>query len=304
MTSAIDLSSLTAPGVIEALSFEDIVAAMKADHIGRYPPEEQAAVAALLDLESDPTTKLIETAAYRELLLRARYNDEAKALLLAFARSADLDHIGVTYYQEARLIVTPGNPAAIPPVSPVYETDEDYRYRLSLKPESYSTAGPRDAYEFHALSADGRVKSVSVTSPRPGTTRIYVLSREGRGVPTQDILDNVSAALSAEDVRPESEEVVVSAGTVIDYRLDIALTLYPGAIGEVAIEAAQKSLIAYAAGKHRLNNDIVVTAVHAAGHQPGVKRVSATSLPADIDCGPGEAPYCTGIAVTVAGIEQ
>lgn len=300
---SVDLSSLPAPEVVEALSFETILADTKADLIARFPADEQATMAALLELESDPITKLLETAAYRELQLRARINDEARALLLAFATGSDLDHIGATYYQEERLVVTTAAPDAIPPVAAIMESDDDYRYRLALKPESYSTAGPRGAYEFHSLSADGQVKNANPTSPIHGTTEVFILSRTGNGTPDAGLLATVEAALSIENVRPESEEVIVSPCAVVEYTLDVGLILFPGAIGEVAVAAAETELAKFASDFHKPDADIVDSAIKAAAHKPGVKKVIVTSPPADIVCTPGQAPYCTGINVTIAGIE-
>lgn len=295
----IDLSLLPAPQVIEALDFEGILAELKADLAARHP-----AAAAVLDLESEPLVKLLEVAAYRELLLRARYNDEAQALLLAYAIGTDLDHIGVTYYQEERLLVTPADPEAVPPVPAVYESDADYRLRLALKPASYSVAGPRDAWRFHALSADGSIKSVSVDSPEPGTTFVYVLSRIGGGVPTGEVLAAVLAALNDEEVRPLSEAVAVFAATPVDYSIDIDLTVYPGPAGDAAQAAATAALQALADSGYQLGNDITLSAITAAAQQPGVKRSAITLPAADVICTIGQAPRCTGITVTVVATED
>ncbi|MBZ0127150.1 MAG: baseplate J/gp47 family protein [Rhodocyclaceae bacterium] len=301
--NGVDLSLLPPPKVIEALSYEAILAERKAYYISLHPPEQQAGIAALLELESEPIVKLLEENAYRETLLRARYNDEARALLLAFATGADLDHIGATYYDEARLLITPEDLDATPPVAAVWESDDDYRYRLSLKPESYSVAGPRDAFEFHALSADGQVKSAKPSTPHGGTTEVFILSRTGNGVPDQALIDTVETALNDETIRPLSEEVLVSPATVIQYTLEIALTLFPGASGEVALAEANARLAAFAAAHHRLNADVIKSAIDAAAHVAGVKKVVIVSPAADIDCGLGQAPYCTGITVTIAGVE-
>ncbi|HJW26434.1 MAG TPA: baseplate J/gp47 family protein [Rhodocyclaceae bacterium] len=296
--NAIDLSLLPPPEVIETLSFESLLDDYKADLVSRHPD-----IADTIDLESEPAVKLMEVSAYRELLLRARYNDEAKALLLAFSKGDDLDHIGVTYYQEPRLTITPADPAAVPPVAAVMESHDDYRYRLSLKPESYSVAGPRDAYQFHALSADGQVKNAAPTSPRPGTTEVFILSRTGNGVPDAPLLATVSAALNVETIRPESEEVIVSPGAVVNYTLEIGLIMFPGAIGEVAKAAAEAELDKFAADHHRLDADIVHSAIDKAAHQPGVKEVIIKSPPTKIVCSAGQAPYCIGRTVTIDGVE-
>jgi phage-related baseplate assembly protein len=295
---AIDLSLLPAPEVIEALGFESILAEYKADFVARYPD-----AAVVIDLESEPVVKLLEVGAYRETLLRARYNDEARALLLAYATGADLDHLGVTYYDEARLLITAADPLPTPPVEAVWEADADYRNRLVLKPESYSVAGPTGAYLFHALSASGLVKSAAVTSPQGGSTEVFILSRTGNGVPDAPLLDIVEAALSSESIRPLSEEVIVSAGAVVDYALDVDLILFPGPAGEIVLAAAQAALDALAVDRHKLDGDVIKSAIDAAAHQPGVKKVVINSPAADVVCGPGQAPWCTGITVTIAGVE-
>lgn len=296
----IDLSALPPPVVIEPLSFEAILAEHKADLLARYPD-----AASVINLESDPLIKLLEVGAYRELKLRARYNDEARALLLAFASGSDLDHIGATYYRgERRLTITPANLSTIPPTPAVMETDADYRYRLALKPYSYSVAGPIKAYEFHALTASGLVKSVSVTSPVKGTTAVYVLSRVGDGIPDAALLTAVNTQLNTEDVRPLSEEVNVLAGSNVAYTIDAGLVLFRGATGEIALAAARQALEAYVAAHHRLGADVVRSALDAAAHVAGVKEVVFDQPAANVVCGSAQAPYCTGITLRVLRVED
>lgn len=300
--TAVDLSQLTPPNVIEALDYETILAEHKAYFIGLYQAGQQAEIAALLEMESEPVVKLLQNAAYRELLLRARYNDEARAMMLAFAKGADLDHIGVTYYQEARLLITPADPLAIPPVAAVYEDDEAYRERLQMKPESWSTAGPSGAYEFHARSASGLVKDAKATSPNPGTTLVTVMSTEGQGVPSQPVLDAVIAALNTETMRPLSEEVLVQAAEIINYTLVVDLWLLKGAIGEVAQANALAALQQYAAATHKLGKSVILTDIIAAAKKPGVYDIGLNLL-ANIPVTKQQAAYCTGITVNIAGYE-
>ena len=66
--------------------FEAILAERKAYFIGLYPADQQAAIAATLELESEPVTKLLQENAYRELILRSRINDAAVANMLAWAK--------------------------------------------------------------------------------------------------------------------------------------------------------------------------------------------------------------------------
>lgn len=295
----IDLSTLPPPEVIETLSFESVLADLKADLISRYPECEP-----LLALESEPLVKLLEVSAYRETVLRARYNDEARDLLLAFSTGSDLDHIGATYYDgEQRLLISSGDPAANPPTLDVWESDDEFRQRLALKPESYSVAGPSEAYRFHAMSANGLVKAASVTSPIAGTTAVYILSREGNGVPSAEIITAVSAALSAESVRPLSEEVLVYPATIVNYTIDVDLYVYPGPAGEIVLAESRAALENYAASAHTIGFDIVYSAIAAAAHRQGVKRAVVNAPAADVLCDLSQAPYCTGISIRIAGVE-
>ncbi len=295
--SAIDLSQLPAPEILEALDFEAICTAMKADMVTRYPD-----CADLLGLESEPLVKLIEVCAYRELILRARYNDEGRAVMLAFATGADLDHIGVTYYQESRLIITPADPAAIPPVATVLETDDAYRQRLVLKPDSWSVAGPAGAYRFHALSASGLVLDAGVTSPTPGTTTVHILSREDGGIPSTTVLYAVQQTLNAETVRPLSEAVIVQAAELINYNIDVGLWIYAGPSSELAHAAALAALQAWADAAFRLGHDIAPSAIIAAAHVAGVQSVQLAAPYSEIAIGPGQAPRCTSISVCIVGV--
>jgi len=85
-----ELAGLPTPQVLETLRFEHIFDALLRDFRLRCP--QYSAL-----LASDPAIKLIEVAAYRELLLRARINEAARANLLAFAVGHDLEHLGAFY---------------------------------------------------------------------------------------------------------------------------------------------------------------------------------------------------------------
>ena len=85
--TAIDLSQLPPPSVVEPLDFEQILGAMLADLKTRFP-EFTALV------ESDPAYKILEVAAFRELLIRQRVNDAGRSVMLAYANGSDLDHLG------------------------------------------------------------------------------------------------------------------------------------------------------------------------------------------------------------------
>lgn len=291
--TAIDLSSLPAPDIVETLSFEQILAEMVADLQSRDP-----AFSALV--ESDPAYKILEVAAFRETLVRQRANDSARAVMLAYAGGTDLDQIGANY-NVARLLLDPGDPAAVPPVPPTYESDTDFRRRIQLAFEGLSTAGPTGAYIFHAIGADPDVLDVSAISPNPGEVLISVLSRTGSGTASAPLLAAVTAALSAEDVRPLTDQVTVQSAAIVNYSITATIYTYPGPDSAVVIASAQAAVEKMAADLHRMGKDVARSAVYAALHQPGVSKVVLSSPAADITISDTQASYCTAINLTNGG---
>lgn len=295
--SIIDLSQLPAPAVVEALDYETILAARKTELIARYPQAAET-----LQLESDPLTKLLEENAYRELIWRQRVNEAAKAVMLAFAVGSDLDQLAGNYDVE-RLLIDPGDPDAVPPVPPTYESDHDLRLRIQRAFESLSVAGPEKAYVYHALSADGRVSDASAISPAPAEVVVTVLAHSSDGSAPPDLLDTVDAALSAENVRPIADRLTVQSADIVDYTVDATLYLYPGPEAAPVLAAAKDRLDAYIAEQRRLGRDIRRSAVFAALHPEGVQRVELTAPAADVVLDDTQASHCTATTVVVGGTD-
>lgn len=290
--TTVNLSRLPAPNVVEALDFETILADMVADLRAR-----DSVFSAIV--ESDPVYKVLEVAAYRELMIRQRVNDAAKAVMLAFAVGSDLDQIGANY-NVGRLVVEPGDPNAVPPVEPTLEPDSDYRARIQLSLEGITTAGSEGSYVFHAMSADGQVKDAAATSPAPGQVTVYVLARTGDGTAGEALLDIVEAALNAESVRPLTDQVMVQSAAIVPYTIAAELVMYPGPDAEVVRKAAQDAVTAYAESVRRIGYDVSLSGLYAALHQSGVQRVNLTSPATSVVIGDGEASHCTSITVTVS----
>ena len=283
MSSPIDLSQLPAPNIIEPLDYEALFSERKARLVALYPEEEQDAITELLGLESEPLVKLLEENAYRELLLRQRINEAARAVMLAYARDADLGQIGANY-SVARLD---------------NETDANFRRRIQLSPEGYSTAGPTQGYRFHALSADPNVKDASITSPVPGDVLVTVLARTSNGTAGPTLLASVLSTVNAEDVRPLTDHVYVQSATVVAYTVEARLTIDEGPDAGVVQDAAVDETERLVAERHALGRDVPLSALYAALHRPGVQAVELLRPTADIHCDQQHAPFCTGISVTV-----
>ncbi len=289
--TTVDLSKLPLPAVVEQLDFEIVLASMVSDLQARMP-----SFSALV--ESDPAYKILEVCAYRETLLRQRVNDAAKAVMLAYALREDLDAIGANFEVE-RLLLDAGDADAIPPVPPTYEMDEDFRRRIQLSFEGFTTAGSAGSYVFAALSADGDVKDVSVSSPTPGVVNVYVLSRTGTGTAGTALVQTVAAALSAEEVRPLTDNVVVASASIVDYQINAELILYPGPDAEVVRQAALAAITAHVANIKRLGLNVALSAIYAQLQQPGVQQVNLFLPFSNIPISVSQASNCTGITIAV-----
>ncbi|MBH1985335.1 MAG: baseplate J/gp47 family protein [Burkholderiales bacterium] len=303
MSTPIDLTQLPAPSVVEVLDFEAILATRKAHLVSLLPEAERAAVTALLELESEPATKLLEENAYQETILRNRVNEAGKAVMLAFALDGDLDQLGANV-NVARLVITPANPNALPPVAAVMEDNDAYRLRIQEAPDGLSVAGPKASYEFHARSSDGRVKDASATSPAPASVTVTVLANNDTGIADAALLATVARALNAEEVRPLGDRLTVQAAQVIDYQIEATLFIGVGPEVPILLDAARANAVRVSQPRRPLGHSIYRSACSAAVHVEGVRKVVLTSPAADIELNATQAARCTAIKLNVVMLDE
>ena len=291
MSTQVDLTKLPAPQIIEELSFETILEQMRADLRKRAPGFTAG------QLESDPAVKIQQGMAYREVLMRARVNRAVRAVMLAHASGSDLENLSALF-DVKRQVVDEGDPEALPPRPPVYESDGRLRQRTQSALESFSTAGPVGAYVHHALSSSTEVGDVAVSSPTPGVVRVAVMSTAPHGLNSAKLLRAVRQALSSEDVRPLTDKVLVVAARRIQTTVAGVLTLYRGPQSELAAAAAKESLAAFLAKQKRLGEPITIDGLHAALRVEGVKKITITSPSGNIEPNADEYVHVTSVSIT------
>jgi phage-related baseplate assembly protein len=291
-STAVDLSRLPAPAVVEALSFEAIYADGLA-LLQAILPDFDATV------ESEPAVKVLEAFAYREMGIRQEFNDRALGVMLAFARGSDLDHLAA-YQGVTRLVITEADPDH--GIQEELEADDALRSRVVLAPDSFSVAGPELAYVFHARSADAEVLDASATSPAPGQVLVSVLSRTGNGEASPELVAAVEARVNAREVRPLTDLVSVASAEIVEFGIEAQLFIYQGPDSSVVMAAAEASLQAYLAAGQRLGRDITISGLYAALHVEGVQRVDLISPAGNIVLGATQAPWCTDIDLTSGGV--
>lgn len=301
--ATIDLSQLPPPDVVEELDYENLFEERKSTLISLYPADQQEAISRTLTLESEPLVKLLQENAYRELILRQRINESARAVMVAYATGNDLDQLAANFNVE-RLVLRAADNATIPPTAAVMEADTDLRMRIPQAFEGLSVAGPTGAYEYHARSADGRVADVSVISPSPANVLVTLLSYDNGGIASVDLISKVQIALNDEDVRPVADRVAVQSASIVEYEISASLFLYPGPESEPIEQTARAQLEKYISDQHRLGRDIRLSAIYAALHVEGVQRVELAKPLVDLVLDKTQASLCTSYAITIGGSDE
>lgn len=299
MTTPIDLSRLPPPDVVESIDYEVLLAERKAYYVSLFPDDQRADVAKTLTLESEPIVKLLQESTYREVLLRQRVNDAARAVMLAYARDNDLDHLGVLVDVE-RLTITPADVEN--DVDAVMESDTDLRRRIQLAPQGFSVAGPAGAYRSHALGADGRILDAMASSPAPCQVLVTILSREGDGTADAALCDAVAAALTDDEVRPLTDEVTVASAEIVTYNVRAMIYTFPGPDSSVVLTEAAARLDAYIAETHRIAREVTISGLYAALHVDGAERVELLEPLANVTTTDTQAPHCLSVDIEHGGV--
>lgn len=286
MPSLIDFARIGAPVAIEALDYEAQLVAARDKLVEILPEWDVSAI------ESDPANKVLEVAAYLDLLLRGRVNDAIKSMLLAYATGTDLDQLAANR-QITRL---------------TDENDSRLRDRVQQAFWLPAAAGPAGTYRAYAFGVSTDVIDAHVVSPSPGRVDVVVLASEyaelaaddpahlaavaimpdlpaqidGASPPLRVIVasqssathDAVRAALSADDVVPITDSVYVLAPQVVQVPIIAELTLYAGPDAALVLADAQAALDAYLMSIRKIGYDITRAGVLDALVVPGVQNVA------------------------------
>lgn len=295
-STAVDLSKLPFPAVIETVSYEAIVASVKARLIELMP-----SLAPVLAIASEPLVLAIEIFAYRETLLRTRVNDAARDVTLAYASGAMLDHL-VALLGVKRLVIVEAKPETN--TAAVMEDDESLRRRAILAPEAYSVAGPAGAYISHALGAHGDVLDASAISPSPGVVMVTILSRLGDGVPNAELINAIYQVVAADDVRPLTDNVQIQPAQILPFNVRADIKTYAGPDSAVVLAEARNRLDNYLERSFRLGRDVTRSGIIAALHTDGVQNVLLSQPLADVVASPVQAAKCQSINIIHAGLDE
>lgn len=184
------------------------------------------------------------------------------------------------------------------------ESDDDLTLRAYLAPASYSVAGPAKAYEYWAKRFRTDVDDVEVTSPTAGTVSI-VFALTGGALPGSSDLSAMAAHLSADTIRPLTDNVVVSAPAQDDYTIALAYYIRKSDSASAAAiqKAVNEAVEAYKLWQSRIGRDINPSELISRIMRAGARRVAVTA-PAYTVVQAGHIAKCTAADVTYGGLED
>lgn len=180
------------------------------------------------------------------------------------------------------------------------EDNDRLRERIRLAPESFTNAGSRGAYRFHAMGAHPSIVDVAVLSPVPGTVELYPLL--STGLPDDSILTLVESFCSDEKVRPLTDTVHAKTPVQVDYAIDARITVYRGQDVNSIKDAANNAIQRWVAARRaKLGLDIVPGQINAVLSVEGVYQVELPGLTLVV-VAENEWANCTSIDITMSGV--
>lgn len=277
------LRDLPPPEIIESLDYEAILAERRA-------LVESAFAAAGFDyavgaLETDPVMIVLQGEAYREVLMRGRVNDGARADLIRYAVGSDLDHKAWAY-----------DVSRLPD-----ETDAALRARIALAIAGRSAGGPEERYRAVAHKVSTNVDEVAIYQVDGGPLiELAVLATDNGGTPDQALLDAVAAAVNARDVLLVNDTISVVSAIKTNVDVTAQLWLLPGASDAIITESEARLRAAWAkAGQ--IGFDLNPSWISAVLFVEGVSRVVVSAPTAPMVAKPNEAIAIQNVTVTMMG---
>lgn len=184
------------------------------------------------------------------------------------------------------------------------EDDDDYTERIYLSPSKYSSAGPRDAYEYYTKEWRSDIKDVQIVSPSPSVVEIYAVFESGKLL-NETERNDLQAYINGESKRPLCDQVICAEPEEIPYKIGLTYWIASsdkqsaGIIREQVSEAVED----YKTWQRKLGRDINPTELIAQIRQAGAKRVRV-SAPLDTIISKTQIPACTEETVIYGGIED
>ncbi|WP_426235751.1 baseplate J/gp47 family protein [Pseudomonas sp. TWP3-2] len=323
-------NQLAEPALITVEAFEDLLTEFKTfvvEYVGARSPDSAVKLKTSLENESELLTLALEAFCLRLQTHERKYNARIKQMLAWWAIGSNLDARLADMGLERQLL-DPGDPAAFPPIAPIYESDDDARLRYYLAPHAPAagsrmqyrreifTLGERPTVKVESTEAgvvnvtytfdpDGlaaQVKDGNGRRTAPGQVRVTVLSRDGDGSAPEALLNGVRQHFARPDVRPETDLVTVQGAEIKRYKIRVVAKINSGPDSGLTKVAAQQQLQAYADSCHRLEGRVDPSWIDYTLHSAGAVQLEILEPLEPVIANAFQAPYCTAVEVEVLTI--
>lgn len=285
LTDKVDLSKHRPPFVFQPEDPEKIYNDMKKDFESRMRLQFPAYVLK----ESDPAAKLLQTAAFNSVLNLQKINDSMKQVYVSHAEGKALDELAKFFGIDTR---EDG------------ESDDQLRNRMLLSYDSFSTAGTRDSYKYHAFKVSEANKlglfSIKAYTKKPGHVGITCMfphqfnlkleskEREKLGEKTEIIKEY----LNRDDIRPLNEMLTVELCQPVKKSIDVKITVVSESFKDEVKLVAEEAFKNYARECFKIGEDITISSLHACLTVPNVVKVTL-SISEDIKIENNQTPILT-----------
>lgn len=185
------------------------------------------------------------------------------------------------------------------------ESDTAFYNRARESEESYTTAGPRGSYKYHGKTVSALISDISAESPQDGVADIRVMLYGGE-LPDEELLKAVESYLNADDIRPMTDKVTVSAPDTVTFNINATFYIASdkeGSTNEIkaAVENATENYILWQTQK--MGRDINPSYFNAMLMESGIKRVEITE-PVFTKIPKGSVAVIGTTTVTFGGVED
>ncbi|RAJ00480.1 phage-related baseplate assembly protein [Chitinophaga skermanii] len=183
------------------------------------------------------------------------------------------------------------------------EDDEALRERFIISTAQFSVAGSKQSYQFYALGVSSTISDVSVSSPTPGTVVITPLLKGGLP-PSIALINSIADVCSGEKVRPLTDNVIVEAPTILEYEINITLSIHQHAANTDLDIFVYNTLLQFVkANEDKLGVDILKNKILSlAMSDSGVYNAQIINPVVDIITPHNCYAKCIGISVTTTSI--
>lgn len=260
------------------------------DHAGMY----------YTALESEPLLRLLQVDTYRMKTWLNYINNMTLAMMPAYCEGSVLDHYAVSDGVN-RLLMTAEDKTTSPPTAAVYEADDSFRRRWLLSKEARSNGGSEGWYLFHALSADPRIKDALAFSPNPRGVLIVILSTEGNGTASQELIDKVHATIKEKYTEVMTDELVVQSAKINEYRIEAEVWYYLGSSNETVNKNIEEKYADYRARTEQIGHIIDDSNIYDFLRQEGIYRAEIKTPDLPIHNNQFQASFCTGLTLKSRG---